>query len=77
MIEFLKALGFIGKIILAGVAIVFAIAFAELTLNRMRGYQLVTLKTRMYWEDGKAVAGEKVKTWKIALPIDIWLQGNS
>lgn len=66
----------LGKAFLVALAIFLGIGFAELFFNRVRGYQLVTLKSRMYWENDKAVAGEKVKTWKIAIPVDIWLQGN-
>lgn len=75
--EVAKKIAWLGKAFFAVVAIWVGLGFAVVLFDRIRGYQLVTLKTRMYWENGKPVFGEKVKIWEIAIPFDIWLKGNS
>lgn len=72
----IRRIAWLGKALLVGLALFLALGAVELLINRLRGYQLVTLKTRMYWDNGEAVVGEKIKTWKIAIPVDIWLGGN-
>lgn len=71
------AILFIPVVFVGLVALALGLGLLELAINRARGYQLVTLKTRMYWENGKVLAGDKIKTWKIAVPNNIWLRGNS
>jgi hypothetical protein len=58
------------------VTIFLGLGLLELAVNSARGYQLVTLKTTMYWENGKVLAGDKLKTWKIAVPNRIVLRQN-
>ncbi|MGE0023730.1 MAG: hypothetical protein AB7S70_08890 [Hyphomicrobium sp.] len=48
----------------------------EGAIDRQRGYQLVTLKSRMYWKAGEAVSGDRVKTWTLAVPLDVRLGGK-
>ncbi|MEQ1673066.1 MAG: hypothetical protein ABL893_19630, partial [Hyphomicrobium sp.] len=72
----LRLISFVAIFILVAALCLFGAAFIEQQVTEWRGYKLVTLKTRMYWESGKAVAGSKVKYWKIAIPKDIYLTGN-
>ncbi len=58
------------------VALALGVGLLEAAINSARGYKLVTLKTRMYWDNGKGVADDKVKTWKIAVPNRIILRQN-
>jgi hypothetical protein len=59
--------------VLAFISAAVALAIVDIAITWVRGYQLITLKTRMYWENGEAVVGNKVKTWNIAIPRRIWL----
>lgn len=74
MLEVLKRpVGYVLLMVLSFISASVALAVVDVAVTWMRGYQLITLKTRMYWENGEAVVGDKVKTWKIAIPRNIWL----
>jgi hypothetical protein len=72
----MDAIAYLPVAFLAAIALMVGLVLLQHAINRVRGFQLVTLKTKMYWENGKAVAGEKVKTWRIAVPYSITLRGN-
>ncbi len=58
------------------IPVVFMWAFVEHAIIFIRGYNHIIFKSRMYWDGPRAVKGDKVKKWELAVPRAIGIRGS-